>query len=176
VKRMVKSRSVAAISAALFVCLPIAGCASGVTKVNLPDYDRKQVFAAARTILQKRFNGFRELDESRGLLVTDFKEPPSPASNSRFFARVEIAPLGDGAEIAVRVVVETLSFHDMQVVWLDAGRVKGVEETEGMIVEEIRAHLEDREPDLPAGPDATPATEPSGADLRPPGRASKNQS
>jgi len=172
---MVKSGSVAAISAALVVCLPIAGCASGVTKVNLPDYDRKQVFAAARTILQKRFNGFREVDESRGLLVTDFKEPPSPASNSRFFARVEVSPLGDGTEIAVRVVVETLSFNEMQVVWLDAGRDKRVEAVEGYIVEEIRALLEDREPDLPAGPDATPATEPSGKDRQPPGGAAKSR-
>jgi len=159
---MVKSRSVSAISAALFVCLPIAGCASGVTKVNLPDYDRKQVFAAARTILQKRFNGFRQVDEGRGLLVTDFKEPPSPAPNSRFFARVEVAPLGDGTEMTVRVVTETLSFRAMPAVWLDAGRVEGVQETEGYIVEEIRALLEDREPDIPGDPDETPPAKPSG--------------
>lgn len=147
-------RSRLAIIAAILVCLVLAACSSPYTRTTLPRSDRSQAFAAARVVLMKRFHGLRELDEAKGILVTDYKQPSDPAPTARFYATVEVAEMGTGADMRVRVIQEGLSFQDLRMVWVDAGRSDGVRAVEGYIIEEIRAHLEDRKADIPRDPDA----------------------
>jgi hypothetical protein len=142
----------AAIIILLVVSGSITGCASRVTQVHLPAFDQKQAFSAARAVLQDRFQGLRRLDPERGLLISDYKSSPAPAVSARFYARVEVGQDGQGASLHVRVVTEQLAFEDMQVVWVETGRNASVETVEGYIVEEIKARLEGRKPDLPELP------------------------
>jgi hypothetical protein len=139
---------------AAVVCLVLTGCSSSCTRTTLPENSRQKVFNAARTVLMKRFHGFRELDEENGILVTDYKMPVGPAPTARFYASVEVTGTGAGAGLKVRVVQEGLAFQDLRMVWVDTGRSEGVRNVEGFIIEEIRAHLEGRAPEIPRDPDA----------------------
>jgi hypothetical protein len=160
---VLKPGSRAAIFPLLLVSSALAGCASRLTEASLPDHDRAAVFAAAREVLGKRFPGFQVLDESQGLLITDHRSPVSPVANARFHARVQLTAQGRGTGLTVQVIQEGLAFRDMQMVWLDAGRTSGVEAVEGYIVEEIRARLEGRTPDIPGDPSGgAPAEPPAG--------------
>jgi hypothetical protein len=139
---------------AAVVCLVLASCSSSFTRTTLPEDSRQKVFDAARTVLMKRFHGFRELNEESGILVTDYKMPAGPAPTARFHASVEVSRAGTGADLKVRVIQEGLAFQDLRMVWVDTGRSEGVRKVEGYIIEEIRAHLEGRAPDIPRDPDA----------------------
>jgi hypothetical protein len=143
-----------AITTAVVVCLVLASCSSSRTRTNLPENGRQEVFDAARTVLMKRFHGFRRLDGENGVLVTDYKMPVGPAPTARFYASVEVTGSGSGADLEVRVIQEGLTFQDLRMVWVDTGRSEGVRAVEGYIIEEIRAHLEGRDPDIPRDPDA----------------------
>ncbi|MBN2492497.1 MAG: hypothetical protein JXQ29_16735 [Planctomycetes bacterium] len=148
-----------AIIAPVLVWGALAGCASRWTESTLPDHDRAAVFRAARAVLGGRFPGFQVLDEKQGLLVTDPHVPAVPPASARFHARVELAPAGRGTQLRVQVVQEALAFRDLQMVWLEAERTEKIKAVEGYILEEIRARLEGREPDLP-DPAELPATPP----------------
>jgi len=137
----VETRSGTAIFLIVFVSVSIMSCASSGTDVVLPEKEQCQVFAAARQVLLDHFFGLRKLDENQGLLVSDYKSPPSATATARFYATIRITPGAEGPCLHVRIATETMAFTGMKLVWVEAGRNHGEEATEKMIIEDIRKCL-----------------------------------
>lgn len=126
----------------------LAGCRSPAITSGTVESERTKVFNAAREVLRKRFGTFSVADEAAGKLVTTPHQPYA-ASNSRYLISVAVSE-DEPPRIDIEVAAEVLSFNGQQVSWTRVPRGEKEQQVEGYVLEEIRAKLEDREPDLPS--------------------------
>lgn len=145
--------------AALLAVALAAACSStaGPTPSSpLAGHSRKAVIEAAHAVLANRFGYFRSVDREAGRLVTS----PITVGPTRFFADVRIT--GESPPILdVEIITEVMGFDDddLVVVWKPVERNESTQKTEGHVVEEITARLENRKPNLPSLDDLEPPPE-----------------
>ncbi len=142
-----------------FIVVLAAGCRSTPARTPsspLAGHSREAVIEAAHWVLTHRFGYFRSVDREAGRLITS----PITVGPTRFFADVRVT--GEAPPVLdVEIITEVMGFDDddLIVVWKPVERNESTQKTEGLVVEEITARLENREPNLPNLDDLEPPAE-----------------